>query len=153
MRMAVMHVWRVLVGVLDPGMGISMRVLSENRRIVRVIVMTVVVTVRVLVLDGLVHVGVPMAFRHVQVHPEAKPCRRDRGRGRGISVAEQPRRARPDEWCEREHGARPRSADAPLCEQVQAQADAVPGGTRCDEDCECGELRHLLTASRSRSSP
>ena len=79
MRVIVVHVRRVIVRVNNPIMCVAMRVLAEHRRIVRVFVMPVVVSVRVLVVGWIVCVLVAMLLRDMQVDANAKAPRRDKG--------------------------------------------------------------------------
>ena len=67
-----MDVGRVIVLVLDAIVAMRVCVLADDRRIVRVGVVIVIVAMNVVVLDRLVDVPVPMPFAEVQVHAEAE---------------------------------------------------------------------------------
>ena len=67
MRMRVVNVGRMIVVVLERLVYVPVGMLAECRRVVAVGVMTVVVTVRVLVLDGQMPVGVAVALGQVKV--------------------------------------------------------------------------------------
>ena len=82
-----MHVGGMLVRVRNALMRVTVRVLANERRFVLVIVMTIVVTVRVLVLDGLVHVRVPMLLGRMQVDTNTEADGGDRGEDRRVAIA------------------------------------------------------------------
>lgn len=71
--MVVVEVGSVVVGVRDQLVMMGVGVLANDPRIMHMIVVTVVVTVRVLVIDRFVHVLVGVSLGEVQVHadPEA----------------------------------------------------------------------------------
>ena len=64
--MLVVQIGSVLVVVLQGLVVMRMRVLSDEGRIVHVDVMTVIVAMRVIVIDGFVPVSMPMTFGQVQ---------------------------------------------------------------------------------------
>lgn len=81
--MTVVHVGRVLVLVRELVMLVRVRMLAVKGRVVHVIVVVVVVPVRVIVIDGIVAMKVPMPLG--QMEPQAHR-ERDRGERRGNEV-------------------------------------------------------------------
>jgi len=63
--MLMVHVRRVRVFVLGLLVAMNVRVLTDHRFVVDMVVMTVVVAMSVLVLDGCVNVTVRVALREV----------------------------------------------------------------------------------------
>lgn len=109
-----MNVGRVLVFVLDVLVAMRMRVLSDERRIVRMGVVPVVMSMRVLVLDRGVDVAMTVPLAHVQVHAEPEqPGGGETERAR-VAIAERPRDRGSDERREREHRTGTPCPDASL---------------------------------------
>ena len=73
------HIGRVVVRMLDAPMSVPVRVLADNGRIVRVVVMTIVVPMRVVVLYRVMRVLVLVFLGEMQVDADRKPSR---GEGR-----------------------------------------------------------------------
>src|SRR5690348_3466608 len=72
----VMHIRRVVVVVGEPGMVMEMRMLADERRIVGMLVVTVVVAMHVVVLDRLVDVGMAVLLGEMQRHADGEQRRR-----------------------------------------------------------------------------
>ena len=72
MVVAVVRVAAVLVVVLERLVAVRMCVLADERRIVRVRVVLVVVPMHVVVIDRLVHVAVTMTLGEVQVDADGE---------------------------------------------------------------------------------
>ncbi len=134
MVVAVMEVGRVLVIVLDPVVHMHVGVRADQRRIVAVRVVTVVVEMRVLVLDRLVHVAVAVALGDVQVDTETEQAGRGDGQGSGVAISECPAERCTDERSQREHRAGTSGADPPLREQVEVQARSISGRSTGEQD-------------------
>ena len=117
----VMQIRSVVVVVNQPGMLVDMRMLADERWLVRVVVMTVVVAVHVVVRDRLVDVRVAMALGEVQVHTDGKQrCRAQRPCGQRASAEPNGDRCA-QERRHREYRAGARGADRALRKQVQPQ--------------------------------
>lgn len=65
-----MQIRHVRMVVLDVLMAMHVAVLTDRHRLVAMVVMSIVVTMRVLVLDGLVNMGVPVALGEMQDQPD-----------------------------------------------------------------------------------
>ena len=128
MPVPVVQVWTVLVIVLDGVVAMQVRVLSRDGLLVHVIVMTVVVAMRVLVLDRLVQVAMSVALGQMQVDAGTEQSRRQaRQRVRRLR-ADQPGQRRAHERREREDRSGAGGPDPALRQQVQPEAEPVPGG-------------------------
>src|SRR5665647_1818008 len=97
--MVVVQVRRVVVAVGGSVMVVSMRVLADNGRIVRVVVVPVVVAMGVLVVGGNVGVLVAVLLRDMQIDAGREADRRSDG----------PRARDPITECKRDGGAHERS--------------------------------------------
>jgi len=119
---------------------VRMAVLTIERRIMKVVVMSVVVAMGVLVLHGIMRVLVAVLFGQVQVHakPEEQRCRQHGQEGRAI--AHRPRHTRTRKWSDRENGTSPARSDLPLGQEVEAQAQPVTGGAAREQR---GSWSHL----------
>lgn len=113
---AVMHVGRVLVLVIQGLVAMDVRVLSLERWVVRVRVVRVVVAVRVLVLGRLVRVSMSVVLGDVEIHTQREQPGGGEGERPRTPVAERPCDRRADERRECEHRARSSRADAALRE-------------------------------------
>ncbi|HYQ17094.1 MAG TPA: hypothetical protein VEQ58_15085, partial [Polyangiaceae bacterium] len=125
MAVFVVHVGRVLVLVLESVVVMRVRMLTHERRVVRVLVMPVVVTMGMVVIDCFVLVMVTVAFGQVQPQPEPEEDRGERGAQGVAAIAEREAERRADERRDRENRARSRRAEQALGAQVQPQAEAV----------------------------
>ena len=75
MLVAVVNVGSVRVFVTASIVVVGVAVLADDRRVMDVIVMTVVVPMRVFVIQRLVRVPVAMGFGQMQVHAEGEQQR------------------------------------------------------------------------------
>jgi hypothetical protein len=112
--MVVVQVGRVIVAVDRPIVVVAMRVLSDDRRIVDVIVMTVIVPMCVLVVRGDVRVLVAMLLGDVQIDADREAARRREGPPARDPIAERKRDRRANERGQGEHRARACGADPTL---------------------------------------
>ena len=150
--MVVVHVGRVLVRVRDLSVHVTVRVLTDEWRVVFVVVMTIVMTVRVLVLGGLVHVRMPVLLGRMQIDTNTEADGGNRGKDCRVAVAENPRDASSDERREREHGSGTRCTDAALREQIEAQAETVTRRPAHEQNRDRRDLRRDFgTRDRYRS--
>ena len=133
MAVAVMNVGGVLVLVLDALVTMHMRVLSDERRVMDVRVVAVIVAMKVLVLERFVNVPVSVFLADMEIHAQREhpgSCDRERSR---VTIAERPCEGGADERSEREHRTGATGADSTLCVQIEIEARAVAGGTTRDE--------------------
>ena len=98
---------------------VRMTVLAVERRIVRVVVMSVVMTMSVLVFHRLVGVRVAMLFGQVQVNTnsEENRCRQQGHQGRPI--AHRPRRSSPSKRGNGKDGSRAARTNLSLGQQIE----------------------------------
>jgi len=127
--MRVVHVGAVSVLVRLLVVDVKVAVLPDDRRVVRVIVVAVAVTVRVLVRDPRVRMTmlVPLGRVKVDAGTEQDPC--NHGGESSSALSQGPRRGRADERRQREQGTRSCSPDATLGKQIEAKAQAVSDRT------------------------
>jgi hypothetical protein len=117
--------------MLEGNVMMAMGVLSEHGRLVSVVVMTVVVTMRVLVLDLEVAMHVTVPLRKVQPDSDEEPQSTDGRQWTRRTIAREPRHRSAEERSHGEDRSRSRSADATLRGEVQAQRHAVSGRSAC----------------------
>lgn len=126
MAVHVVCIRAVKVFVLTFVVKMHVAVLADDGWLVSMIVMSIVVTVRVLVLDALVLVAMRVLLRDVEHDCDhEQTCCRERRRTTG-ALPDGPSDASPDERSEREDGTRATGSDPSLGEQVEAEAQAEP---------------------------
>ncbi len=111
-----MHVGRVIVRMNDACVGMPMRVLADDGQLVRVIVMSVVVPMRVLVLRRCVRVLVFVLLGDVKIDADREASGSECGQDGGVTITEHPRDRGAHEWRELRRPmpcAPPRSSAAP----------------------------------------
>jgi len=108
--------------------AVQVAVRSSGHRIVTVGVVPVVVAVGMLVLEPFVLVLVSMALRQVQDDARGHQHGGDQHPGTAAALAERHSQQRTDEGGECKHRASARRTERPLGQQVQAQAQTIPGG-------------------------
>jgi hypothetical protein len=123
--MLVMQVRCVVVLVFDAVVPVPMRVLAGDNGIVDVEVVTVVVAMRVLVLEPLVNMTMRMMLGEMKKDSDPESDRGERGSGTGRAIPERPPERRTDEGPSGEHGTRTARTDAPLGKQVEPQAESI----------------------------
>ena len=99
---------------------VRMAVLTVERGIVSMIVMSVVVTMRVLVFHRLVGVRVAMLFGQVQVNTNSEENRCGQQGQRGRSIAHRPRRSSPGKRSNGKDGTGAARANLSLGQQIEA---------------------------------
>ena len=111
--------------VRDRLVAVGVRVFPARRRVVVVVVMPVIVTMRVLVLDGFVRMRVLVRFRQMQENPHgAKQTAENRGKAGG-ALAERPSESSAEKRSHREYRSRSGRTDHALRSQIEPQARAV----------------------------
>ncbi len=78
-RVLVVHVRRVVVCMHDSLVGVPMRVLTGHGRIVCVIVMAIIMSMRMFVFSRIVSMLMPVLLGNVQVHSESETSCRNQG--------------------------------------------------------------------------
>ena len=99
------------------------------------VVVTVVVTVRMIVLERGVVVVVPVGFSEVQEERSCDEHSSREARAVGRAVPEDPRGCGTEEGSRREDRRGASGPDAPLCEEIQVEARAV-AERACHQDPE-----------------
>ena len=122
------RVWAVAVYVRRRRVPVRVAVFPFDRRIVHVIMVSVVVAMSVLVLQLLVGVTVLVLFGEVKIERyDEQECRDDRQRANG-SISQEPSCNGTDEGSYGKNGACPTGPDRALGSQVESEADAVAQG-------------------------
>jgi hypothetical protein len=116
-------------------MMLRVTVRTVGHRLVCVVVMTVVVPMRMLVLDRAMLVLMAMRLRQMQHNARQHEGTACRHQAAGRAVAECDGERGTDEWSKRKDRPRTRHSERPLCEQVETQAQQVAGGPD-DQECE-----------------
>ena len=128
MLMRVVRIGHMRVPVGHRLMPVRVAVRSRRNPVMRVIVVSVVVRVRMFVLRRMVMVFVPMRLHQMQQH-----AAQHQNTSRSHAPAQRPvtqgdGKQGTDERGECKHRARASRAERPLCQQVQAQAQTVACG-------------------------
>ena len=148
----VVHVRGVIVVVFDGVVSVGMGMLTDNRRLVQVVVVPVVMTMGVVVFEGVVGMAVLVTLGRVKQYAEAEQDSRSHAPRAKRSIAHPPRQRRTDERCDRENRPGASGTDAPLSQQVQPQAETV-AGSAAHEQYACGSSarKRLAKAQRCRA--
>lgn len=101
-------------------------VLPDDEGRVDMKVMTVIMTMRVLVLDRFMGVAVSVSLGEVKVDADPEQSRCRQGEEVAGTVTEHPRDSRPNEGTESEDRTRPPRPDSALREEVEPEAEAIP---------------------------
>ena len=109
-----MHVGGVIVVVFDRVVSMGMRMLADNRGLMHVVVVPVVMPMRVVMFKGVMRMRVLVALGRVKQHAEAEQHGSSDTPGSEGSVAHPPCQRRTDERSHCENRPRARGADAPL---------------------------------------
>src|SRR5580658_2804554 len=125
MRVLVVEVGAVRVLVPLRLVGVPMTLLAAGGRIMGMVMVTVIVPVRVLVLDRFVHVPVSMVLGDVKVDTHREEQERADGRKGRPALPHEPGRDGAGERRQREDRSGAPGADASLREQVEPKAEAV----------------------------
>ncbi len=129
MTVPVVQIRTVLVVVLDVLVTVCVAVLTHHERNVDMVVVRVVMSVRVLVIDGLVTVAMMVCLRGVQVDGKGEEQAGGNHEQRTAAVSEHVGQRRPNERREREDRCRPRSPQCALRPKVESKTGSVSDGT------------------------
>ena len=128
-----MQIGRVRVVVLDACMLMQMTMAPAHRRVVRVVVVTIVVAMRVIVLEGVVDVRVRVLLAQMEHDAEGEERAREGGEEADLPIAERQRHDRADEWTERKDRAGASGAERPLCQEIEGERATVADGAERHE--------------------
>ena len=120
-------------------MNMPVAVRAARHRVVRVVVMAVVVPVRMLVVQHLVCMDMPVRLGQMQHHAKHHQQASGRHDPTAAAVAQRDRDRGPDERREGEHRARARGTERPLREQIEAQAKSVARRADHEQTDRCAE--------------
>ena len=123
--MRVMHIRHMRMNMGGRHMPVRMAVGAGARRIVDMGMVTVVVPMRMFMIERHVRMFMGMALRKMQDHTGQHQRRARTKPDRGAARIEREGDTRPDERREREHRAGARSTELALRKQIKAQAEAV----------------------------
>lgn len=129
MRVRVVHIRNMAVGMAQRLMSMPVTVFAGRHRLVRMVVMVIVVSMRMLVLERFVLVFVTVRFRQMQNHTGEHQYASQPHQPADRTIAERHGERGADERCEREHRPRARRAERALCKQIEAQAQAIAART------------------------
>jgi hypothetical protein len=127
--------------MLDALVGMAVRVLADERWIVDMIMVTVVVPMGMLVIRRLVDVIMAVPLRRMQVHTSSEPGCGECGEPRGAAVSERERECGADEGGHCEQRSCPRCTNRALSGEIQAKAHAVAGRTTAHQGSNRCEAR------------
>lgn len=133
MPVPVVQIRAVRVFVLHSVVSVSMAVLADDRRYVSVLVMPIVVTMRVLVLGGLVLVSMQVHLRYVKVDRDREEQTRGHDEFGAPSIAKPIGQSRAHERTNREERPGSRGPERTLRTKVQAKAYPISERTRSGE--------------------
>ena len=120
-----MDIGPVVMRVLAFLVAMSVAVLAEGARIVRVIMVPVIVAMSVLVLHRSVAMKVTVPLGDVQIDARGEEQPGDEGRRAHRVITDRPGDHDADEGAEREEGSRPAGAEAALGQEVKTEAQPV----------------------------
>jgi hypothetical protein len=131
---------RCMPVVVNPSVvDVNVTVIGHGGRIV--LVVSVVMAMHVLVFDGVVVVRMRVALCKLEVHTNSKEHSRYERRPVRRSVAHRAGGRGSHERGEGEHRRGSSCPDMALSEQIEAQAQTVPGGSACEEPTHPGGRR------------
>ena len=131
--MLMVNIWRMGMGMGDRLMEVRVAMAPRGHHVMRVRMVSIVVTVGMLMLHRLMRMFMPVAFCQMQQHTRKhqKPPEQHQPACRPFTEAEG--HSRTDERSKSEHGASPRRAKSPLRQKVEPKTQAIPRGPYCKE--------------------
>lgn len=133
MPVLVVDIRRMGMGMVNRFMQVHVAVAPRGHHVMRVRMVSIVMTVGVLMLHLLVSMFMPVTLGQMQKHPRKhqKTAEQHQPPRRPFTQAE--RHSRTDERSKGEHGAGPRRTKSPLRQRVEPKAQAISRGTNSKE--------------------
>ena len=128
MSVLVVNIRRVGMGVGHWFVEVRVAMAPRRHHVMRVRMMSIVMTVGVLMFHRLMRMFMPVALGQMQQHPRKHQKTTEQHQPPRRPFTEAERYSRTDERCKGEHGASPRRPKSPLRQKVEPKTQAIPRG-------------------------